>query len=82
MSKLNYDDMLALKIGTKLYEYAYGVEIISTVVGKPYVDYTGDNEFVHVPVVTEDGEEFEYGVNKKYQHYGPNVYNYEAYITL
>lgn len=80
MSKLNYDDMLALEVGTKLYEYSYGVEIISTVVDAPYIDSTG--EFVHVPVVSEDGEEFEYGVNKKYQHYGPNVYNYEAYITL
>ena len=72
--------MLALKVGTKLYEYEYGVELISTVIDKPYIDSTG--ECVHVRVVSECGDKFEYGMRKKYQHYGPNLYEYKAYETL
>lgn len=70
-----------IKIGDIHYEYEYGCCIKSTVISLP------------VKVTEEINEEYwtwqskhdlsdriiDYGVSKKYSHYGPNLYDYEAY---
>lgn len=81
MSKLNFNDILNLNIGDTLYEYSYGIEICSAVISNPSIDINNP-DYVKVKVKDrKTGEEFFYGVNKKYQHYAPNVYNYKAYIS-
>lgn len=80
MSKLTFDDLMALSIGDKVYEYCYGVELESTVIRVPFTE--GDGMYAKLLCKGKDGAVIEYGINKDYQHYGPNIYNYRAYATL
>lgn len=80
MSKLNYEDIMKLEVGETLYEYAYGQEVKSVVIEPPYTEQDGSYALVKVKV--SDGGEFRYGAHKDYPHYGPNVYNYQAYEAL
>lgn len=80
MSKINYDDALKLKIGDTLYEYGYGMSIESTVSTQPTEVPNGDDDtMVKWEAVTKDGTVVNYGISREYQHYGPNVYTYQAY---
>lgn len=79
MSKLNFDDLMSLKVGDKLYEYGYGLEIELTVNRSPEIDDSG--KYASVECKSKSGDLFTYGINKDYQHYGPNIYKYKAYTS-
>ena len=67
-----------IKIGDIHYEYGrYGVGIKVEVITKPVRDE--DGMWAWKSKNLNSGEEIEYGVNEKYVHYGPNLYDYEAY---
>ena len=70
-----------LKIGDVLYEYEYNVGIKSIVETLPVLEVTEDGErwswtshFASDPT-----KKIKYLISEKYSHYGPNVYDYEAY---
>lgn len=75
-------DPESLKIGDVLYEYEYGVCVKSIVETLPVLEVTQDGErwswtshFASNPT-----KKINYLISQKYSHYGPNVYDYEAYM--
>jgi len=66
-----------INIGDIHYEFEYGVGIESKVVSKPVRDDDGFWSWECENVRT--GDVIVYGVNEKYSHYGPNLYDYKAY---
>ena len=66
-----------IKVGDIHYEYEYGVGIKSEVITKPVQDKDGMWEWNSKSV--NSGEVIHYGVHPEYSHYGPNLYDYEAY---
>lgn len=77
-----------IKIGDIQYEYSYGIELVSEVIelpvksegheGRPY--WKWKNKLIKKG--EHDGEIIEYGVTKGLEHYGPNLYNYPAYMSI
>ena len=68
-----------IKIGDIHYEYEYGVGIKCKVITLPEEDNEGNWSWKSENVT--GGKEINYFVNPKYSHYGPNLYDYEAYTT-
>lgn len=68
-----------IKIGDIHYEYEYGVGIKVTVKTLPIKEKRDDDNYWSWQSVTDGGKEIQYGVSDKYAHYGPNLYDYEAY---
>lgn len=66
-----------IKIGDIHYEYEYGVGIKCEVVTLPVRDEDGLWLWKSKNLTT--GDIIDYGVHEKYSHYGPNLYNHEAY---
>lgn len=75
-----------LKAGDVLYEFEYGFCIKTTVKEAPVrvpgseEDNDTDEGMWQWTGVKDDGTEISYSVGEKYPHYGPNLYNYEAYM--
>lgn len=67
-----------IKIGDIHYEFEYGVGIQSEVISLPIRDedgyWTWESKSVNNPEKI-----IKYGVDEKYTHYGPNLYDYIAY---
>ena len=72
-----------IKIGDIHYEYEYGMCIKSKVISLPVRDKDGLWEWKS-EMIRYDGivKIINYAVNEKYSHYGPNLYDYEAYKPL
>ena len=66
-----------IQIGDIHYEFEYGVGIKSEVVSKPIRDEKGYWSWESKSLAT--GKVINYGVREGYSHYGPNLYDYEAY---
>lgn len=66
-----------IKIGDIHYEYGYGLGIKSEVITLPVRDNDGYWTWKSKNCTT--GQEIDYGVSEEYPHYGPNLYDYEAY---
>jgi hypothetical protein len=66
-----------IKVGDIHYEYEYGFCIKSKVLTSPIVNDDGNWEWQSESL--SDGRVINYLVNPKYSHYGPNLYDYEAY---
>lgn len=84
--KLNCDEALKLRVGDKLWEYAYGLCLESIVSSLPKEVCNGDDDTGvewKSKIINDKGEEtvIDYFISRKYQHYGPNVYTYKAYLT-
>lgn len=71
-----------IKVGDIHYEYEYGFGIKCEVITLPTsnVEDDGDIFWTWKSKNLQTGEIINYGVNDKYSHYGPNLYDYEAYI--
>lgn len=76
-----------IKVGDIHYEYEYGLCIKTRVIEGPMqTENDEDNhsvwswKSVHILPDGTDGKIIDYQVSSKYSYYGPNVYNYEAYI--
>jgi hypothetical protein len=67
-----------IQIGDIHYEFSYGLHTKAKVLTKPVRDDNGFWTWKSENILTN--EIIKYGVNEKYSHYGPNLYNYEAYI--
>ena len=65
-----------IKIGDIHYEFEYGTGIKSEVISLPIRDEDGLWEWKSK---TSSGKIINYAVHEKYSHYGPNLYDYEAY---
>jgi hypothetical protein len=72
-----------IKIGDVHYEYEYGMYVKSKVISLPVRDEDGLWKWKS-EMVDKDGVSkiIDYAVNEKYPHYGPNLYDYEAYKPL
>lgn len=71
-----------IKIGDVHYEYGYGFCIKSKVISKPIFIKNEDDSIYWTwksKNVTTN-QEIDYGVTEDMAHYGPNLYNYEAYL--
>lgn len=68
-----------IKIEDILYEYEYGMGIKSKVISLPKETLEGYWEWQNQ--VESTGKIINYGVNEKYSHYSPNLYDYEAYTV-
>jgi hypothetical protein len=66
-----------IKIGDIHYEYELGVGIKCEVITLPTLNESGQYEWKSRNV--NSGQEINYLVDPKHSHYGPNLYNYEAY---
>ena len=66
-----------LKVGDITYEYDYNMEIKSEVITKPQRDTDG---YWTWKAKDRNGNVIEYGVHERYQHYGPKLYDHQAYI--
>lgn len=66
-----------IKVGDIHYEYEYGIGIKCKVLTIPETNEDGNWEWKSENVNT--GKIIDYLVNPKYSHYGPNLYDYEAY---
>lgn len=66
-----------IKIGDIHYEFEYNMGIKSEVITLPERDENGYWSWKSKNFKT--GNIIDYGVNEKYSHYGPNLYDYEAY---
>lgn len=70
-----------IKIGDIHYEFEYGVGIKSKVITLPVREENSDGEgyWTWQSEQISNGNIINYGVNEKYAHYSPNLYDYEAY---
>lgn len=66
-----------IKIGDIHYEYEYGIGIKCEVISMPVRDSDGLWEWQSKNV--NGGAIINYAVHEKYSHYGPNLYDHEAY---
>ena len=66
-----------IKIGDIHYEFEYGVGKKSQVITLPIKNQDGLWEWQSTNLTT--GKIINYAVHEKYSHYGPNLYDYEAY---
>jgi hypothetical protein len=69
-----------IEIGDVLYEYALGSEIKSEVITKPQRDT--DGYWTWKSKIISNGDIIDYGVHERYAHYGPKLYDHQAYIGL
>lgn len=67
-----------IKIGDIHYEFEYNVGIKSEVVSLPIRDEDGYWTWKSKSLKNPD-RIIDYGVNEKYSHYSPNLYDCEAY---
>ena len=70
-----------IKNGDIHYEFEYGLKTVSQVIEAPKSE-TRDTD-VYWSWKSKNllsDEVINYGVSDKYSHYGPNLYDYEAYI--
>ena len=67
-----------IKIGDIHYEYDLGLGIKCEVITLPQLSEDGEYWLWKSKNLTS-GKEIDYGVNIKISHYGPNLYDYEAY---
>jgi hypothetical protein len=75
-----------IKIGDIHYEYEHGMCVKSRVIeGIMQTENDEDSsstwewKAVHILPDGSDGRVIDYAVNDKYTHYGPNLYDYQAY---
>ena len=66
-----------IKIGDIHYEYEMGLGIKCEVITQPERSDEGYWSWKSKNLNT--GVEIDYGVTEKFAHYGPNLYDYEAY---
>ncbi len=66
-----------ITVGDIHYEYDYGVGIKVKVITKPIRNDNGYWSWKSEQLST--GKIIDYGVSEQYSHYGPNLYDYEAY---
>lgn len=66
-----------IEVGDIHYEFEYNVHVVSEVITKPERDDDGMWSWKSKKI--NDGSIINYGVNEKYSHYGPNLYDYVAY---
>ena len=69
-----------IKIGDVHYEYGYGICIKATVKTLPVKQEQEDGDiYWSWKSERDNGQIVDYGVSKRHSHYGPNLYDYEAY---
>ena len=66
-----------IKVGDIHYEFDYNLAVKVEVLTLPKQDKDGLWEWKSKNV--KSGKIVDYAVNGKYSHYGPNLYDYEAY---
>lgn len=70
-------DLKTLEVGDTIYEFEYGMHIISTVTKKPWCE--GDGQW-YWEAETAKGKVINYSMHDSLSHYGPNVYDHMAYV--
>lgn len=68
-----------INVGDIHYEFEYGTGIKVEVISKPIRDNNGYWSWKSKSLTT--GQIINYGVSEGYSHYGPNLYDYEAYTV-
>jgi len=72
-----------IKVGDIHYEYAYGLGIKCEVISEPIArESHGDFIWIWKSKNLNSGNIIEYAVNNRYPFYGPELYDYEAYIGI
>jgi hypothetical protein len=78
-----------IKVGDIHYEFEYGCGIKSKVLTLPVRDENGGwswkSERIHPNPsarIDSQGKVIEYYITEDYPHYGPNLYDYEAYSGI
>jgi len=66
-----------IKVGDIHYEFEYGTGIKCEVISSPVRDEEG--YWTWKSKSTSNGRIIDYGVREGLTHYGPNLYDYEAY---
>jgi hypothetical protein len=68
-----------IKVGDIHYEYEFGIGIKSEVISEPV--RSPDGYWVWKSRNLNTGKIIDYGISERYPHYGPNLYDYEAYTV-
>lgn len=71
-----------IKIGDIHYEYFMGTEMKVKVTSLPVKEERENDNYYTWTAENEEGTEINYGVSDKLPHYGPNLYDYPAYINF
>lgn len=72
-----------IKIGDIHYEYFYGLGIKVEVISAPRSEEReSDVYWTWQAKDLTSGRVIDYGVSSKHAHYGPNLYDYEAYTKM
>lgn len=69
-----------INIGDIHYEYYGTICIKSEVISMPVCEEHKNGKYWSWKSKTENGSIIEYGVHSAYPHYGPNLYDYPAYL--
>ena len=70
-------DVSKIKVGDIHYEYEYGIGIKCKVISKPRRNKEG--KWTWQAENLKNGSVIDYLVTEGFEHYGPNLYDYEAY---
>lgn len=68
-----------IKIGDIHYEFEYNTGVECEVISLPQRNTEG--YWTWQSKNKNSGKIIDYGVNEKYSHYGPNLYDYKAYVV-
>lgn len=82
MKRYRYNDILGFKAGERYCESCQYGNIWFTVKTDAVETDDGEYKKVRFVGVTDDGKEIEYLVTKGFEHYGPQIYDEPAYLSL
>lgn len=80
---LSFNEIKTLKKNTKFCETGYGLTIWYEMLDDPIEETNGDlQQLKWKGKNTQTGEVTEFLTTKKFEHYGPKIYLYDAYARL
>lgn len=82
MKHYRYNDILGFKAGERYCESCQYGNIWFTVKTDAVETDDGQHKQVRFVGVTDDGREIEYLITKGFEHYGPQIYDEPAYLSL
>jgi hypothetical protein len=79
VSQFNFDQICKFKVGEEYVESCQMGNLFFVVVTEPVVE--GD-QVTFIGRCLKTGRDVDYMINKKYQHYGPQIYKEQQYFTM
>ena len=78
----SFDEILKFKEGERYCESGQYGSVWFTVVGEPEIFSFDQDEILLFFAETDGGDEIEYRITRGLEHYGPKIYDHEAYESI